>query len=110
MIGRIAWPEADVTPRAKRDIAGGIVGCVVGLVVGALLMVMAYSHDPVSGQNNTVCGDAAERYAQLDSTWRDMTASGIHAVAKGDPRWEAMPLARGEALEALDACRVEVNR
>jgi hypothetical protein len=91
-------------------LAGGIVGCVIGLVVGALLMFMANRPDPVSGQNDTVCAQAAERYAQLDVTWRDMTGSGIHPVAKGDARWDAMPLARGEALEALDACRLEANR
>jgi hypothetical protein len=111
MINRVASPRKVDTmrPGSRYEINGAIVGGVCGLVVGAVAVfavnTTARTGDPLPGANQTQCGVAAERFAQLDATWRDLTLSGTRALPMDGARVDGMPLARGEALMALDACR-----
>lgn len=108
MINRFGDPKAAaMRPSTKRELSGGVVGIVVGVVLGAGgMFLLGHAHPATyGGANDTVCGDAAERFAQLDATWRDLTLAGTRTLPTSGARADDMPLARGQALQALDECR-----
>ncbi len=92
----------NTTPRQRTDLRGAVIGGVIGLVLGSAGMY-AVNHRSPDQPGEGPCAAAAERFAQLDATWRVFTDTGGSPLTGGEPA--ALEQYRVAALDLLEQCR-----